>query len=234
MTQHNGFFGSVWEASAPQSFNEVAIADSNTKLDLEDYVRFKQLKGNIILEGGFGSGKTTIAQVIAKERTDNPLNTIEINGAAWEDDTLAKLTNTYNWARSSGEVPVVIINEVDRLKERQYDLRVFLDEYKNTGLVIMTTNYLGNMDGSIVDRSEVFHIKGFTPQAAIGIAQPLLQRKGVTISDANLEQLFASKLLGEETELSLRQIGRIVDRLVMLNTQTPAQPPQKGSGLRVV
>lgn len=80
----------------------------------------------------------------------------------------------------------------------------------------------------------MFHIKGFTPQQAVPIAQSLLQRKRVTISDENLEKLFASKLLGEETELSLRQIGRIVDRLVMLNTQTPPPPPQKGIGLRLV
>jgi replication-associated recombination protein RarA len=235
MTQHNGFFGkSVWESNAPKRFSDIAISDDNTRLDLEDYVRFPQLAGNIILEGGVGSGKTTIAQVIASERVTNAVSVIELNGAIWNDDTLRSLNNTYSWGRSSGEVPIVIINEVDRLKGKQYDLRMFLDDNKDKGLVIMTTNHLGNIDGSIIDRSEVFHIKGFTPQQAVLIGQPLLNKCGVTIANSALEALFQSKLIGDETDLSLRKIGRVLDRVVMLNTQTPSQPPQKGSHLKSV
>jgi replication-associated recombination protein RarA len=232
MTQQIAFIDSLWEANTPTSFNDIAISDSNTKLDLEDYVRFQHLTGNIILEGSVGCGKTTIAQVIAKERLVSPLSIIEINGATWTAETLKELTGAYNWARSNLEVPVVIINEVDRLKEKQYDLRGFLDTYKNTGLVIMTTNHRGNLDDSIIDRSDVFHIKGFTPQQAVDIAQPILKRANLNISDSNLLTLFDSKLFGEETELSLRMIGRTVDKVAMLNT--PPTPPKKSSGLRVV
>ena len=39
------------------------------------------------------------------------------------------------------------------------------------------------------------------------------------------------RLVGDEEELSLRQIGRIVDKLAMQNTPNP---PKRGNSLRLV
>lgn len=206
---------SAWAQSAPQSFSELAFADSYTKEDLYDYVQYPNLCGNIILEGGYGSGKSTIADIIARERLGASASAFEINGEAWDDSTLPALRGTFNLARASGEVAIVIINEVDRLKDNQYRLRDFLDEYARLLLVIMTTNHLANVDGSIVDRSDVFRVRGFEPKAAVTIAQRVLQRFGVSVTDSDLEHLFERSLVGDETELSLRQIGRSVDKLVM-------------------
>lgn len=206
---------SAWAQNTPQKFADLAFADNYTKMDLYDYVQYPNLCGNIILEGGYGSGKSTIAAIIAKERLGNSASAFEINGEAWNDDTLPTLRGTFNLARASGEVAIVIINEVDRLKDKQYRLRDFLDEYAKLLLVIMTTNYLGNVDGSVVDRSDVFRVRGFEPRSAVTVAQCVLQRFGVTIADGDLEQLFERSLVGDRTELSLREIGRTVDKLVL-------------------
>jgi replication-associated recombination protein RarA len=151
----------------------------------------------------------------------------ELNGEAWDDETLSKLRGTFNLARFSEQVAVVIINEVDRLKEKQYELRDFLDEHTQRLLVIMTTNHLANIDGSIVDRSDVFRVRGFEPQQAVSVAQRVLQRWGVAVADEDLLQLFERNLLGDETELSLRQIGRTVDKLVLQLGTTQKPQPQK-------
>jgi hypothetical protein len=104
---------------------------------------------------------------------------------------------------------------VDRLKEKQYKLRDFLDEHMRRLLVIMTTNHLTNIDGSIVDRSDVFRVRGFDPQQAVDVAQRVLQRFGVAVANSDLLQLFERNLIVDENELSLRQIGRSVDKLVL-------------------
>jgi len=206
---------SAWAANAPQCFADLAFADDYTRQDLLDYVQYPQMCGNIILEGGYGSGKSTIAAIIAKERLVHTASVYELNGEAWREDTLASLRGTFNLARLCGEAPIVIINEVDRLKDKQFELRDFLDEHTQRLLVIMTTNHLANIDGSIVDRSDVFRVRGFQPQQAVTLAQRVLQRYAVAVPDSDLLKLFQRNLIGDETELSLRQIGRTVDKLVL-------------------
>ena len=214
---------SAWAQSTPKTFAELAFADGYTRQDLMDYVQYPQMCGNIILEGGYGSGKSTIAAIIAKERLGNSASIHELNGEAWDDDTLATLRGTFNLARLCEELPIVIINEVDRLEGKQFKLRDFLDEHAQRLLVIMTTNHLSNIDGSIVDRSDVYRVRGFKPEQAVTVAQRVLQRCAVTVPDSDLLQLFERSLIGDETELSLRQIGRTVDKLVLQlgGTQKP-------------
>tara|TARA_B100000780_G_C20989143_1_gene395505 strand:+ start:130 stop:831 length:702 start_codon:yes stop_codon:yes gene_type:complete len=225
------FGGSLWSANTPTCFKDIAFADDYTREDLADYADNPNLTGNIILEGGYGSGKSTIAQIIANERSGDSLSVFEINGETWSDDTLTVIENTYAWATTNGNVAVIIINEVDRLKDKQFKLRDFLDAHTNKLLVIMTTNNLSNIDGSIVDRSDVYYVRGFTPQKAVAVAQNVLQRNEYNFEDSDLEQLFKRRLIGDEQELSLRQIGRIVDKLAIQNAP---QPPKRSTTLRVV
>jgi replication-associated recombination protein RarA len=215
---------SAWAQSTPKTFAELAFADDYTRQDLLDYVQYPQMCGNIILEGGYGSGKSTIAAIIAKERLGSSHLVFELNGEAWREDTLANLRGTFNLARVCNEAPIVIVNEVDRLKDKQFKLRDFLDEHTQRLLVIMTTNHLSNIDGSIVDRSDVFRVRGFEPEQAVEVAQRVLQRYAVTVPDSDLLKLFQRNLIGDETELSLRQIGRTVDKLVLQFDRT--QKPQ--------
>lgn len=223
----------AWEKSTPQTFAELAFADDYVRQDLYDYVRYPRLCGNIVLQGGYGSGKSTIAALIAKERLGSTASIYEVNGEAWDDDALLTLRGIFNLARLCDEVPVVIINEVDRLKDRQYKLRDFLDEYTQQMLVIMTTNHLSKIDGSILDRSDVYTVRGFEPQQAVDIAQRVLQLNGVSVSNSDLQQLFERGLFGDETELSLRQIGRTVDKLV-IQSLTVQKPLSKKPKLTVV
>lgn len=218
---------SAWAQSTPKTFAELAFADDYTRQDLFDYVQYPQLCGNIILEGGYGSGKSTIAAIIAKERLGNSASVYELNGEAWGDDTLSTLRGTFNLARVCNEAPIVIVNEADRLKTKQFELREFLDEHTQRLLVIMTTNHLSNIDGSIVDRSDVFKVRGFEPEQAVAVAQRVLQRYAVTVPDNDLLKLFQRSLTGGETELSLRQIGRTVDKLVLQLGSTHQSPPKK-------
>jgi hypothetical protein len=55
----------------------------------------------------------------------------------------------------------------------------------------------------------------------------VLQRNGVAVADNDLLQLFERNLIGDETELSLRQIGRAVDKLVLqVGKRQPSKPPK--------
>jgi hypothetical protein len=59
------------------------------------------------------------------------------------------------------------------------------------------------------------------------LKHPVLQRNGVAVADNELLQLFERNLIGDETELSLRQIGRAVDKLVLqVGKRQPSKPPK--------
>ena len=55
----------------------------------------------------------------------------------------------------------------------------------------------------------------------------MLQRNGVALADNDLLQLFERNLIGDETELSLRQIGRAVDKLVLQVGKRQQSNPSK-------
>ncbi len=205
---------SAWDENAPTTFSELSFADDYTREDLYEYVQFPMLCGNIILEGGSGSGKSTIASVIANERLGVSPSLYKLNGASCKGDTFDKMRRIFDFGRLCDEIPIIIINEVDRLESKQFEFRDFLDDNEQKILVVMTTNHLSKIDSSIVDRSDVFRMRGFVPQQAVTVAQRVLKRYAIAVNDGDLVQVFQRNLIGDETELSLRQIGRTVDKLV--------------------
>jgi hypothetical protein len=70
-------------------------------------------------------------------------------------------------------------------------------------------------------------VRGFEPQKAVRVAQRVLQRNGVAVADNDLLQLFERNLIGDETEMSLRQIGRAVDKLVLQVGKRQSSRPEK-------
>jgi replication-associated recombination protein RarA len=229
---NNTTYTSAWDYNAPKRFDDIAFADDVMRDDLRAYVTHPNLNGNIMLAGGFGTGKSTIAEIIARERNGDDISVFEINGADWEKGaTLKTIEGTYRYASCQARSPVITINEVDRLKDEQLKLRSFLDNQKGRGLVIMTTNYIGNVDGGLKDRSDVFPIEGFAPSQAVPIVQRVLKAAGVTLRDADVEEALKREM-GKARQLSLRKIGRIVDKLVLRHQSN--LPPKSSPILSVV
>jgi replication-associated recombination protein RarA len=205
---------SVLERYQPDTLKEVMIADATTRQELEGYIKHKSRTGKVLLFGKEGVGKSTIAKVLCAERLGVSSSTILVEQGKWKDDLLKQMLNTYYWAQSTGETPVVIVEAVELLKHKQGDLSDFMDAYKNSVLFILTAHDLGYVSAPIANRSDMFHICGFSVEKSVVIARHYLRREGVFTSKRMLQRIFTECLAQGETELTMRNIGVALDELI--------------------
>ena len=135
------------------------------------------------------------------------------------------------WGVINHPTPVLIIDEVDVLtKEQQLGLRSFIDNWQHRALLLLTTNYIGNLDGSIRDRCDCMEVKGFTAVQAAQLIYSVLRNHNLALEVVLIQQQAQLELSSEDALLSLRTVGRLCDKLALdAQTATPT-----GSLLRLV
>ena len=141
---------------APTSVDELVFHNAATEKRVRQYANVKR-KGNILLHGPKGTGKSTTAKVIAAETGKNGTFQYPVrvyNGATFDDQILRQIERDWDFLRNA-DAAYVVIDEVDRLSAtQQARLRAFLDQARG-GNVIMTTNNLHNIDAPLADRCDV-------------------------------------------------------------------------------
>ena len=141
----------------PSTVDDLVLPDAATEKRVRQYADGKR-HGNIILHGPTGTGKSTTARVIAETRNHSANSGYPVpiyNGATFAQTDFNRIYNDWNWQRINGvEKPYVIIDEVDKLSvPLQHQLRAILDE-TSIGNVILTTNHIHRLDGSLVNRCD--------------------------------------------------------------------------------
>ena len=111
---------------------------------------------------------------------------------------------------------MLIVDEVGVLyKENQLWLRSFIDSWQHRALILLTTNYIGNLDGSIRDRCDCVAVRGFTALQAGELIHHVLAQHNIRISVSRIEQQAQLELSSEDALLSLRTVGRLCDKLAL-------------------
>jgi DNA polymerase III delta prime subunit len=134
------------------------FADPQTRQELEGYIKHRNRTGKVLLFGKKGVGKSAIANILCAERLGASSSTIHVEQGKWKDDLLRQILNTYYWAKSTGETPIVIVEAVESLMHRQTELSNFMDSLKNRMLFILTAHDLRYVSAPIINRSDLFHI----------------------------------------------------------------------------
>ena len=94
-------------------------------------------------------------------------------------------------------------------------MRSFIDDWQHRALILLTTNYIGNLDGSIRDRCDCIEVKGFTALQAGELIHHVLARHNIRIAVNCIEQQAQLELSSEDALLSLRTVGRLCDKLAL-------------------
>ena len=223
----------VFYSNKPARFDDCYFAEATIKQELANYAN-NPLNGCVLLYGAYGTGKSTAVELIARDRgaAKSDIHYVHTNGSQFgELRKNAILNNAMQWGVINHQTPVLIIDEVDVLtKEQQLGLRSFIDDWQHRALILLTTNYIGNLDGSIRDRCDCMEVKGFTAQQAAQLIYNVLQNYNLALEVALIQQQAQLELSSEDALLSLRTVGRLCDKLALdAQTATPT-----GSLLRLV
>ena len=154
---------SLWcEAYRPKNINDT-ILPKNIKNSFKSFVEKNDLP-NLLLSGGPGTGKTTIAKAVVSELG---YDFMLINGSDSSESGLDSLrTNIRTFASSislTGSKKVVIIDEADHLSAAvQPALRNFMESLSANSRFILTCNYRNRIIEPL--QSRLSHFDFFIPK----------------------------------------------------------------------
>jgi replication-associated recombination protein RarA len=203
----------------PETFSDLVFDDLNVEQILRGYaVGFK--RKNLLLWGQPGSGKSLIAQVIAKDASlaNSPSfsfsDGIVINGDDWTAKCGDKIVSYWGWGN-----PYVVIDEVDELKEEQRELTSIIDRYKRLGSFILTTNVNpAYLLSRLVDRCDVIEIKRPKIHSSFSAVRRMFDDNGLShYTNAQLTRLLDTTT-DAEGRSSWRQIETMVEDEIYTNS----------------
>jgi replication-associated recombination protein RarA len=208
----------IFHSNKLQNFNDCYFAEPTIKQELANYAN-TPLNGCVLLYGAYGTGKSTAVELIARDRgsAKSDIHYVPVNGSQFSElRKSSMLVNAMQWGVINHQTPVLIVDEVDILsKENQLWLRSFVDSWQHRALILLTTNYIGNLDGSIRDRCDCMEVRGFTALQAGELIHHVLARHNIRIAVNCIEQQAQLELSSEDALLSLRTVGRLCDKLAL-------------------
>ena len=212
-----------FEKLSPKYLRDMVFADEYIKEDLLDFANM-EATNNIMLYGVYGTGKTSIAKAIARERIQKQGGNGEgafFNVKSSEKHSLSKLIGSGRFQYFLCQIhPVIIIDEADRLKATEMDeLCSYLDDHsvKTGGMVIFTTNYFEKIDGALLSRCSKYEIRCLAPDDALATAQRMLQLSNIFLEDDFVLKHLGYAVLPDSIGASWRDYGQAIDRLIRKN-----------------
>lgn len=199
---------------APNKLDEVIYPNLGVERRINGYAS-KQLVGHIILHGPNGTGKTALANLLAKE-IGNQTPDIEQkdNEELLSIRDLKKYlrqTSTYS-AMTTSEKYFLILNEFNYSKKNLEKFWTALDACGDAVMAIITTNQPMEVHASIRSRCDLIEMPGVCAEAVLQRIQYCLSMEGVNLPDAQV--LHYLKL--QEQFLDLRRYFRVADQIIYL------------------
>ena len=216
----------LWvEKYRPKTIDECILTDE-LKNTFKEFVNNKDVP-NLLLTGGPGVGKTTVAKALCSELG---LDHILINGS--EDgniDTLrTKIRHYASTVSFSSQGKVVILDEADYLNPQstQPALRGFIEEFANNCRFILTCNFKNRIIEPLHSRCSVIEFKipnKEKPELAKNFYKRttnILQQEGVDFSSKVVQQLLMRYFPDWRrvlNELQRYSVSGVIDEGILVN-----------------
>ena len=205
----DSYKASLWsEAYRPLSISD-CILPSRLKKVFQSMVDAGEIQ-NMILSGGPGTGKTTVARAMCEEMGINYLliNSSEDRGI----DILRTKVRNYASAMSfDGRTKVIIMDEADGITpEAQKAFRGALEEFSSNCRFIMTCNYKSKLIDAIHSRSTVIDFS-LEKDERVEMASQFFKRLQHILTDQNVT--FEKKVLATVVQKFFPDYRRTINEL---------------------
>jgi DNA polymerase-3 subunit gamma/tau len=226
----------------PQSFEEV-VGQSHVTVTLINAIRAKRISHAYLFAGPKGTGKTTVARILAKALNckDGPtpepcsqcdscleiaggrsLDVVEIDGASNNSvDDVRALRENIRYVPSQGKYKIYVIDEVHMLSDSAFNaLLKTLEEPPAHAIFIFATTEPHKVPQTVLSRCQRFDFRRIPMPDLLKTIQTVAQKERLQIDED------AAYVLARRADGSLRDVLSLLDQVVAFGGEENGSPSQ--------
>ncbi len=192
----------------PKEWDEV-MGQEHVVRTLTNALKLGRIGHGYLFSGPRGTGKTTVARLLAKSLNCADLDLIEIDAASNRGiDEIRELREGVKFAPTGGPYKVYIIDEVHQLTREAFNaLLKTLEEPPRHAVFVLATTEPAKVPDTIVSRVQVFNFKKLSAALIAKKLQMIAEAEKIKIDDAAVN-LIASYAGGSyrDAEVMLEQL----------------------------
>ena len=207
----------LWVEKYRPEVLEQYIGNESIKNKVEDYLQQGSIQ-NLLLHGVAGTGKTTLAKLIANNLNCDLLyiNASDERGI----DTIREKIIPFASSLGFGDIKIVILDEADYITpQAQATLRNTMESFSGNTRFILTCNYLERIISPLQSRCQTFEIKPPSKQDVAWRCVDVCKNEKVDIDNTALKTIVNAHYPDIRKIINTIQ-GSVVNHVVKLDKST--------------
>ena len=169
---------------APKNLGEVIYPNNAVKTRIQAYMS-GQLEGNILLWGPNGTGKTTVAELLAHSIGGDAahIETQSFDEILKKEDLRGYIANSCSIASFSNSKYFMVFHEFDNANANVSKFWTVIEEYADQLMLIITTNDPMSIHKSLRSRCDEIAFPALTARQVLPRALKILAAEGVNLPE---------------------------------------------------